>query len=60
MNCPPNFNTEVPYTWLLTVLRAQYLKKTKSFLELAWRNSEQLATIVNDILDIERLESGKK
>ncbi len=27
---------------------------------MAWRNSEQLAAIVNDILDIERLESGKQ
>ena len=27
---------------------------------MAWRNSEQLAAIANDILDIERLESGKK
>ena len=27
---------------------------------MAWHNSEQLAAIVNDILDIERLESGKK
>ena len=27
---------------------------------MAWRNSEQLAAIFNDILDIERLESRKK
>tara|TARA_B110000046_G_scaffold174661_1_gene198605 strand:+ start:662 stop:805 length:144 start_codon:yes stop_codon:yes gene_type:complete len=26
---------------------------------MAWRNSEQLATIVNDTLDIKRQESGK-
>ncbi len=27
---------------------------------MTWRNSEQLAAIANDILDIERLESGKQ
>lgn len=33
--------------------------QTKQLLEIAYRNSERLITLINDILDLEKIESGK-
>ena len=30
----------------------------RTFLDMAWRNSERLAILVNDVIDFERIESG--
>jgi PAS domain S-box-containing protein len=30
----------------------------RGFLDMAWRNTERLATLVNDVIDTERIESG--
>ncbi len=30
----------------------------RGFLDMAWRNSQRLATLVNDVIDSERIESG--
>jgi len=45
----------------LEILReeAQSLPETeRGFLDMAWRNSERLAKLVNDVIDTQRLDSG--